>query len=71
MNTEIPQIRPRVLSEETFLFLDKVRAFHHFIRHAYDCELQEVELTEIQNKLKAHYRAWTRTFQSSDNLSSD
>lgn len=52
LHTTIPSIRPNVLSKESFLFLDKIRAFRHFIRHAYDCELQENELQEIQNKLK-------------------
>ncbi len=52
LHTTIPSIRPSVLSKESFLFLDKIRAFRHFIRHAYDCELQEAELKEIQNKLK-------------------
>lgn len=62
LHTEIPQIRPKVLSEESFLLLDKIRAFRHFIRHAYDCELLEVELAVIQNKLKAHYQALDKDF---------
>ncbi|MFI5343066.1 MAG: hypothetical protein ACHQUC_02470 [Chlamydiales bacterium] len=56
LNTEIPQIRPRVLSNESFLLLDKIRSFRHFIRHAYDCELKELELAQIQNNLKVHYK---------------
>lgn len=36
MVTEIPGIRPAVLTQESFLLLDKVRVFRHFIRHAYD-----------------------------------
>ena len=54
LHTAISSIRPRVLSEESFLFLDKMRAFCHFVRHAYDCELQETELQEIQDKLKSY-----------------
>jgi hypothetical protein len=56
LNTEIPQIRPRALSNESFLLLDKIRSFRHFIRHAYDCELKELELVQIQNSLKANYK---------------
>ncbi|MBM3197649.1 MAG: hypothetical protein FJZ58_00140 [Chlamydiae bacterium] len=52
LHMDIPSIRPRVLSEKSFLFLDKLRIFRHFIRHAYDCELQEKELRDIQEKLK-------------------
>jgi hypothetical protein len=55
MNTDIPKIRPAVLSRQTLLFLDKIRAFRHFIRHAYDCELDEKELRLIQEKLKQDY----------------
>src|SRR5437016_1912751 len=32
LHTEIPKIRPKVLSEGSFLLLDKIRAFRHFIR---------------------------------------
>lgn len=55
MNTEVPKIRPAVLSHQSFIFLDKLRAFRHFIRHAYDCELDEKELLLIQQKLKQEY----------------
>ena len=51
LSLAIPSIRPRLLSEESFLLLDKIRAFRHFIRHAYDCELRETELQAIQHKL--------------------
>lgn len=52
MNTEVPKIRPAVISHQSFLLLDKIRAFRHFVRHAYDCELDANELLLIQNKLK-------------------
>lgn len=52
MMTEIPDIRPAVISKESFLLLDKVRAFRHFIRHAYDCDLDKEQLLLIQIKLK-------------------
>lgn len=55
MNTEVPKIRPAVISNKSLLLLDKVRAFRHFIRHAYDCELDERELALIQKKLKEEY----------------
>lgn len=52
LHTAILSIRPRVLSEESFLFLDKIRVFCQFVWQAYNSELQETELQEIQNKLK-------------------
>jgi hypothetical protein len=57
MNTEVPQIRSAVISHQSFLFLDKLRAFRHFVRHAYDCELDEKELLLIQNKLRNEFQS--------------
>ena len=62
LHTTIPSIRPRVLSEESFLLLDKIRAFRHFVRHAYDCELIEEELRGIQNRLKTHHTSLEKDF---------
>lgn len=55
LHTEIPKIRPQLLSKESFLLLDKVQAFRHFVRHAYDCELDEQELQQVQSRIKAHW----------------
>ncbi len=55
MNTDVPKIRPRVISNQSLVLLDKVRAFRHFIRHAYDCELDEKELRLIRDKLTSGY----------------
>lgn len=60
---EIPSIRPRVLSEKSFLLLDKIRTFRHFIRHAYDCELKEKELQDIQQKLTIGYPSLKKDFE--------
>lgn len=55
MNTEIPKIRPAVLSVPSLLLLDKIRTFRHFIRHAYDCELNVEELLIIQKRLDKEF----------------
>lgn len=55
MNIEVPKIRPAVLSHQSFLFLDKIRAFRHFIRHAYDCELDENELLFVKKKIEHEF----------------
>src|SRR5262245_11801692 len=44
MTIDMPKMRPQVLSTKSFLLLDKIRSFRHFIRHAYDCELDVEEL---------------------------
>ena len=63
MNTEVPNIRPRLLCVESLLLLDKIRAFRHFIRHAYDCELLESELSQIQNLLNTHFKDVDKDFE--------
>lgn len=51
MNLEIPEIRPAVISDDTFKLLDKARRFRHFIRHAYHYDLDKDELELLQKKL--------------------
>ncbi len=55
LSTEVPGIRPALLSKASLTLLDKVRAFRHFIRHAYDCELDEKELQLIQDRLRNEF----------------
>ncbi len=55
MKTEVPKIRPAVISSQSFALLNKVRAFRDFILHAYDCELDEDELRLVQSKLIKEY----------------
>lgn len=62
MHTDIPNTRPAFLSKESYLLLDKIRSFRHFIRHAYDCELDENELNNIQNKIQTEFRLFTDDF---------
>lgn len=59
MNTEIPNIRPKVLSVKSLVLLDKLRSFRHFIRHAYDCELDPNELINIQNLISKDFAVVT------------
>ena len=63
MNLDVPKMRPAVISHQSLLFLDKLRAFRHFIRHAYDCELDERELIVIQKKLQQEYQSLERDLQ--------
>jgi hypothetical protein len=55
MNMDIPKTRPAVISTKSLLLLDKIRSFRHFIRHAYDCELDPEELLLIQQRLKKEF----------------
>jgi len=55
MHIEVPKIRPAVISSSSLLLLDKVRAFRHFVRHAYDCDFNIVELSTLQHKLQSDF----------------
>lgn len=55
MTLDIPRIRPAVLSSQSKTLLEKILAFRHFVRHAYDCEFDMKELQHIQNKLRLEY----------------
>ncbi len=46
--------------ENRYLLLDKIRSFKHFIRHAYDCELEENELNNIQKKIQSNFLSFTK-----------
>jgi len=39
MSVDIPGVRPALVSRETLILLDSLRAFRHFFRHAYTYEL--------------------------------
>lgn len=62
LSTDIPNIRPRVLSEGSYAFLDKVRAFRHFVRHGYGCELDPTQLKQLQGQIIANYSALEKDF---------
>jgi hypothetical protein len=40
MKMDIPEIRPALLSTETYLILNSLRGFRHFFRHAYGATLE-------------------------------
>ena len=50
MREDIEGIRPALLSEESFLLLDELRAFRHFFRHAYASRLESEKVRIVLNK---------------------
>ncbi len=44
MTQNIPEIRPALLSPETFLILNGLRGFRHFFRHAYGTNIEYDQL---------------------------
>ncbi|HEX30324.1 hypothetical protein J7M22_07680 [Candidatus Poribacteria bacterium] len=55
MNTEVPEIRMAVIDERAFRFLDRLRRFRHFIRHAYDYELDREEIEKLQKMFREDF----------------
>lgn len=51
MTIEVPKIRPKVLSKESFFILDELRGFRHIFRHAYTYEISPEKLSTLKSKL--------------------
>jgi len=51
VSIDVPGIRPKLLSDDSYKLLDKLRSFRHFIRHGYNYELDADELNLLQKKL--------------------
>ena len=55
MSTDVPRTRPAVLSDNSYRILDKLQSFRHFIRHAYNYELDVKELSLLQDRLNRDF----------------
>ena len=73
MTLDIEGIRPALLSSETSVVLHRLRAFRHFMRHAYDVELDPTELQsnidrviEVHPLIKADVERFLEVLQSND-----
>lgn len=60
MKIAIEDIRPAVISEDNFKYLDELRAFRHFFRHTYDLDLDKEKFSIVAVralKLKESYNS--------------
>ncbi len=67
MRIPLTEIRPRVISDDTFLLLDSLRAFRHVFRHAYGTSLDERKVRivlEDARSLRSVLRREVETFLS-------
>ncbi len=64
MTLEIEGIRPKVISKETFKFLDELRAFRHLFRHAYDYELESKKIKELKEKVVNNFSKLKEDFKN-------
>ncbi len=53
MKLSVKGIRPALISEESFRFLDEIRAFRHIFRHAYGYALEKTKIEYLTAKLQA------------------
>lgn len=59
MTLDVKQIRPAVISDETYIHLNELRAFRHLFRNAYLLEFDPERLNIVlrhAKELRAHYR---------------
>lgn len=51
MYMDIPGIRPKLLSQESYRVLNELRGFRHIFRHAYDYELDPERVDSLKQKI--------------------
>ncbi len=55
MSIEIPGIRPKVLSKESFIILNELRGFRHIFRHAYNYEIIPEKVNMLKEKITKNW----------------
>ncbi len=59
MKLDIEEIRPRIISDDMFIYLDELKKFRHLFRYSYDYELNYNKMKIVINsasKLKNLYK---------------
>ncbi|MDI6865087.1 hypothetical protein [Thermodesulfovibrio yellowstonii] len=65
MNLKIEGLRPALISNQSFQYLNELRAFRHFFRHAYDVDIDREKfkiVAEKALKIKERYRSEINKF---------
>ncbi|ACK41639.1 MULTISPECIES: hypothetical protein [Dictyoglomus] len=55
MSIEIPGIRPKVLSKESFIILNELRGFRYIFRHAYNYEIIPEKVNMLKEKITKNW----------------
>ncbi|MCX7667855.1 MAG: hypothetical protein N2Z84_02870 [Atribacterota bacterium] len=55
MSLEVPRIRPRVLTPESYEILDELRGFRHIFRHSYAYSLSPEKVLHLKEKIGTHW----------------
>lgn len=56
MQLDVPGIRPKLLSKESYHILDELRGFRHIFRHSYDYELAPDRVKSLKHKLLTNWK---------------
>jgi len=56
-SVEKPGVRPAVLSEESFVYLEKFRAFRHLFRHLYTHRIEPEHIFRLMENLQPAWKA--------------
>ncbi|NSW76900.1 MAG: hypothetical protein HPY68_09060 [Candidatus Atribacteria bacterium] len=55
MSLEVPRIRPRVITPESYEILDELRGFRHIFRHSYAYSLSPEKVLHLKGKICARW----------------
>ncbi len=56
MHIDVPGIRPKFLSKESYSLLDELRGFRHVFRHSYGHELDPDRVNGLKQKVVLHWK---------------
>ena len=63
MLVAIPNLRPAVISENTYLLLDELRRFRHVVRTVYAYQLDSERILELANKSFHYFSTFKKEIQ--------
>ncbi len=64
MLAEMPEVRPPVITQQTYEILDEYRAFRHIVRNIYTFELRPTRIQELAANLPVAYRLLVSEIQA-------
>lgn len=63
MRLQIEGVRPRLLSDESFMLLDELRGFRHVFRHAYSYKLDAERVIKLSQKTVSLIAPFEKDFE--------
>ncbi|NUN24926.1 MAG: hypothetical protein HUU09_15990 [Candidatus Jettenia caeni] len=64
MYMDVPGIRPKLLTHESYRTLDELRGFRHIFRHVYDYELDTEKIDNLKQKIVVNWNYITQDMHS-------